>query len=75
MTELPHSLSWGGDEMKAQISQFEAQTFFLCKVNISSCMQYCKTKRQVDSPALVQIQTTHTMHRKEHMPLEGQVQK
>ena len=58
MTELPHSLSWGGDEMKAQISQFEAQTFFLCKVNISSGMQYCKSKHQVDCPempALVQI--------------------
>ena len=39
--------SWGGDEMKAQISQFEAQTFFLCKVNISSGMQYCKTKHLV----------------------------
>ena len=78
MTELPHSLSWGGDETKAQISQFEAQTFFLlCEGNISLGMQYCKTKHQVASPevsALIQIQTINTIHRKEHMPLERQVQ-
>ena len=32
MTELPHSLSWGGDEMKAQISQFEAHASSLLLV-------------------------------------------